>query len=137
MKKNQIIEGYTSAEWYVKFVMGILQRVLTQNPTYNLQDAVDFSISKAIDEIDDYMRGNESKSAYIVTGICDALELFEEQPTVDAVPVVHGEWIEHKWAEEVSGFLISNFECSQCHMWKRYNTNFCPECGADMRKKAK
>lgn len=90
-----------------------------------------------IDEIDDYMRGNESKAAYIVTGICDALELFEEQPTVDAKPVVHGEWIEHKWAEEVGGWLISNFECSQCHMWKRYNTNFCPECGADMRKKVK
>lgn len=59
----------------------------------------------------------------------------EETPTVDAVPVVHAEWIEHKWAEEVCGWLISNFECSQCHVWKRYNTNFCPECGADMRKK--
>ena len=46
-KDHQIIEGYTSAEWYVKFVMGILQRVLTQNPSYDLQAAVDFSISKA------------------------------------------------------------------------------------------
>ena len=74
-------------------------------------------------------------TAYDVTKEC--IEVVSEQPTVDAKLVIHGEWIEHKWAEEVGGWLISNFECSQCHMWKRYNTNFCPECGADMRKKAK
>ena len=57
-KDHQIIEGYTSAEWYVKFVMGILQRVLTQNPSYDLQTAVDFAISKAIGEIKDYEEKN-------------------------------------------------------------------------------
>ena len=46
----------------------------------------------------------------------------------------HGEWIEHKWAEEFDGCLISNYECSHCHSWKRENTDFCPDCGTDMRR---
>lgn len=62
-------------------------------------------------------------------------EFVREIPSIDAVPVVHGEWIEHKCAEEVGAWLISNFECSQCHMWNRNKRDFCPECGADMRKK--
>ena len=61
--------------------------------------------------------------------------LIEKQPTVDAAPVVHGEWIKHEYAEESEGLLIPNFECSVCHDWKREQTPFCPECGADMRKK--
>lgn len=44
-----------------------------------------------------------------------------------------GEWIEHKWAEEVGDTLISNYECSKCHCWKRETSNFCPNCGSDMR----
>lgn len=44
-----------------------------------------------------------------------------------------GHWIEHKWAEEANEMLISNYECSECHYWERYDSNFCPNCGADMR----
>ena len=56
-------------------------------------------------------------------------------PTVDAKPVVHGEWEEK----------IMNYFCSQCKTafyddfaWitGEYKLpNFCPECGADMRKR--
>lgn len=62
---------------------------------------------------------------------CIAISL-EEQPTFEAVPVVHGEWIYtqyHTW------------ECGNCgfHPFKGYipkepDFNFCPKCGADMRK---
>ena len=45
----------------------------------------------------------------------------------------HGEWIEHKWAEEVEGLLISNYECSECHSWERRASDFCPNCGARMK----
>lgn len=44
-----------------------------------------------------------------------------------------GKWIEHEWAEEYDGLLISNFECSECKSWEREKTNFCPNCGAIMR----
>ena len=53
-----------------------------------------------------------------------------EQPSVEADPVVHGEWEDnpHIW------------ECNQCHTWLCVydgdaDMNFCPNCGADMRKK--
>lgn len=44
-----------------------------------------------------------------------------------------GEWIEHEWAEEVEGLLISNYECSECHSWERSASNFCPNCGERMK----
>lgn len=43
-----------------------------------------------------------------------------------------GKWIEHKWAEEAGGFLISNYECSHCHSWERKKSYYCPNCGAKM-----
>lgn len=57
-----------------------------------------------------------------------------QQPTVEAVPVVHGEWI----LEEKAG--IDYWCCSHCHKirseyYAKPKDNFCPECGADMRKK--
>ena len=45
-----------------------------------------------------------------------------------------GEWLEHEWAEESEGLLISNYECTVCQEWVRNKSNFCPNCGADMRK---
>lgn len=50
----------------------------------------------------------------------------------DAVPVRHAKWIEHEWAEESEGLLISNYECSECHTWERNESDYCPKCGARM-----
>ena len=54
-----------------------------------------------------------------------------DAPTVDAAPVVHGEWLETK---------CHTWECGNCgfHPFKGYipkepNFNYCPNCGADMR----
>lgn len=44
-----------------------------------------------------------------------------------------GKWIEHEWAEEVGGMLVSNYECSECLCWKREASDFCPNCGSEMR----
>ena len=52
-----------------------------------------------------------------------------KMPSIDSL---QGEWIEHEWAEEVEGLLISNYECSECHSWERSISNFCPHCGARM-----
>ena len=68
------------------------------------------------------------------------VEEINEAPTVEAVPVVHGEWI-----------LVStnqpcdSYKCNKCgivlSLWAtdmkgmNYYRNFCPNCGADMRKK--
>ena len=67
-------------------------------------------------------------------GYMEALDKVEEvinaQPTVEAVPVVHGEW-------EINGVqpngVIGNFHCSICNGTSLKDSNFCPNCGADMR----
>lgn len=41
-------------------------------------------------------------------------------------------WIKHERAEEVEGFLISNYECSYCHSWERKKSYYCPYCGKKM-----
>ena len=48
-------------------------------------------------------------------------------PTVEAVPVVRGEWI----AQDES---LTRFMCSHCKAKNNGgHENFCPNCGADMR----
>lgn len=50
------------------------------------------------------------------------------QPTVDAVPVRHGKWVETEF--------LRLRECSCCHVrWGMYDTEdfkYCPNCGARM-----
>lgn len=41
-------------------------------------------------------------------------------------------WIKHKLAEVSEGRLISNYECSKCHTWKREASDYCPDCGCKM-----
>lgn len=57
-------------------------------------------------------------------------------PTVDAAPVVHGEWIEE---HEDDAMTIHRkwVRCSACKSVYSPNVkmNFCPNCGADMRER--
>ena len=51
-----------------------------------------------------------------------------QQPTVEAVPVVHGEW------KTDCGVLFPVYRCSECNCATALGkTKFCPNCGADMR----
>ena len=52
-----------------------------------------------------------------------------EQPTIEAVPVVHGKWIPHK--RMARSPLVMNYACSVCGK-DGNQTNFCPNCGAKM-----
>lgn len=64
-------------------------------------------------------------------GVC---ALIANAPTIEAVPVVHGENLQAEWP--------SLFECSVCH-WECGDTvpcdtetfNFCPNCGAKIEGK--
>ena len=67
----------------------------------------------------------------------------EEAPTIDAVSVVHGEWIKHKERTEINGkfidFFPAEYECSNCGLREAHyfiNSkphNYCPNCGAQMK----
>lgn len=55
--------------------------------------------------------------------------VINNQPTVDAKAVVHGEWIANKVMYRHFGAL--NYKCNICEKEGAY-TNFCPNCGAMM-----
>ena len=59
------------------------------------------------------------------------LLLIDVAPTVDAVPVRHGRWIP---CRPLGDGTPEGYMCSVCHVGGWEKTNFCPECGADMRK---
>ena len=55
------------------------------------------------------------------------LQAIEESPTIDAVPVVRGEWKkdgEYPWL----------LNCSGCGYSTECGTNYCPNCGAKMEE---
>lgn len=61
-----------------------------------------------------------------------AILTIEEQPTVEAVPVVHGKWKYYK----KQGIAV----CTNCSFERNLDDNFgkaiaCPNCGADMKEK--
>ena len=61
--------------------------------------------------------------------VSDVIREIKNQPPVDAVPVVHGEWI-----DEFGKFLLL-YKCSKCSSDYPWKTNFCPNCGCDMKGK--
>lgn len=87
-------------------------------------------------EIIDYL--GISNASYLP----DVRDLLDVQPTIEAVPVVHGEWEEcdwlaYDWNGECVRYPKKAMKCSNCSnafkkelLWKH---NFCPNCGAKMK----
>ena len=68
---------------------------------------------------------------------CAEWKLIQALPAADVKPVVRGEWISvpHKRAR-----ICSHCECDEPYKFAENDAdvyNFCPNCGADMRKEAK
>lgn len=72
----------------------------------------------------------EHANTHFINGIESVMEYAELLPTVDAVPVVHGQWIEdHDY-----------LKCPECGVMVKWdftffdigNWNYCPNCGAKM-----
>ena len=67
-----------------------------------------------------------------VRTMADARSVIEEAPTIDAVSVVHGEWIFRR--EFVEDTPFTGYRCSNCNYWQGMGAwNFCPNCGARMK----
>ena len=62
------------------------------------------------------------KSVYDAISLDGIIKALKEAPTVDAVPVVHGRWIEGKTLEK----------CSICGKKGFPDWHYCPNCGAKM-----
>ena len=89
------------------------------------------------DELQRDMMDMVASGMYVLEDMIDAVI---EAPTIDAVPVVHGEWV-----EENRNPRSAQFVCSVCHRtaydiqptrnkaWrKRCRYAYCPNCGARM-----
>ena len=60
----------------------------------------------------------------------DIIDLINNQPTVDAVPMVHGRWVHlggDEWYCSACGFVITT-EGS----WDKPTKKYCEDCGAKM-----
>ena len=76
-------------------------------------------------------------------GIADIVLSIDCSPTIEAKPVVRGEWEDEKIVVD-SELTWTNWCCSKCGYlrkqgWTHYLggkpvANFCENCGADMRK---
>ena len=59
----------------------------------------------------------------------EAIEMISQMPSANDVEIKHGVW---KAEKTKFGFC---FYCNQCEMLSYWAANFCPNCGADMRKR--
>lgn len=68
------------------------------------------------------------------------VEIVNKQPTIDAVPVMHGEWIENspiKTYCSICGWASYSMLCEDNSIMMRNNrTPYCPNCGAKMDSRA-
>lgn len=69
----------------------------------------------------------------------DVIAAIAKQPTVDAVEVVHGRWIDKREIPSYSNKNIPVVECSKCRCLfcdiinvHSFMYHYCPNCGAKM-----
>lgn len=69
--------------------------------------------------------------------------IIDKMPTINPEPRKKGKWIKipEFCGDDVSGFIDNHFSCSECKKEAEINSwgfyilsNFCPNCGADMRE---
>ena len=84
-------------------------------------------------DVDDLGVGRCSKDvlpAAYCAGWNGLLGLIEKAPTVDAVPVVHGQWGTARFNLETGNY---EEQCTRCRNFsKEYGKPYCPNCGAKM-----
>lgn len=63
--------------------------------------------------------------------LSELVDNFAEIPSADVVEVKRGKWIRH----EQDGAIFADYECSVCSAYPTggIRSNYCPNCGADMR----
>ena len=67
-------------------------------------------------------------------GLMIAVETALSLPTVDAVPVVHGRWIDGIGSYSTANCSVCGWKIPYCDDYYGYlgKTNYCPNCGAKM-----
>lgn len=66
--------------------------------------------------------------------VCHVFWKMQNIPAADVVERKSGEWIEHGEPNEYGVYQSWYWTCSNCGAVGYHEFNFCPNCGADMRK---
>ena len=67
-----------------------------------------------------------------INGECKVEKWLDDAPTIDAVSMVHGEWMPIIEANEFGEVYQVGIYCSECGETLVCEANFCPNCGAKM-----
>jgi hypothetical protein len=91
----------------------------------------------ALDEILKDLESRYNKWLFYISAkaVANVRKIVYAMKTVDAVPVVHGHWIEHLHFNYDGEYSGSDYECSCCGFNDVYDTedyNYCPHCGAKL-----
>ena len=93
-------------------------------------------LQKAIPSEEDNITGMgmtyDERKAYN-DGIDEQWKKIVNAPTIEPERK-KGKWIPHEGSKFV-GFPYMHYECSECRVFEPTETNFCPNCGADMRQR--
>lgn len=77
---------------------------------------------------------DKRESDFIRCCECSEIErLVNDAPTVEAKPVVYGEWIKGDTGEWQCSVCREENCYAYCEPLKRFTDLYCPNCGADMR----
>lgn len=78
---------------------------------------------------DGWLENGENEYIYDTNAMLDSIDA---QPTIDAVPVVHGRW---EKSEHLYGYVVCSV-CHDCYVWGEWidkkKWGHCPNCGAKM-----
>ena len=96
----------------------------------------------ALEKVVEKMKLHHGIGLEPVIAVSDLQILIKGLPTVDAVPVKHGQWEEQTIGSYEENAVIAEWQSARCSECGRYLTtpylyyftkyNFCPECGAKM-----
>ena len=116
---EQQAHSYSTLMLYeISNIVEVIDNAPTVAPT--LRDDIIEAFNKITDQEFEY-----SNSFWIVTPKGKKIEFEKKRP--------HGEWIEHK-GFGTNGHYECEYSCSKCNEWVgSRKTNFCPNCGADLR----
>lgn len=112
---------------------GYIGKIEDEDGTYCKEFWSDYTWLESEQKSREYLCNDCPYSSQWKGSLCKRYEVCKRAYDLARNSEEKSEWIEHKWAEEDNGLLISNYECSKCHNWKREKTEYCPECGVKMK----
>lgn len=110
--------------------IGIVSSAQTAARTIEVRKMARYIDADALTELYDMGEEMEDYAAVLSVPIPIIRQNIADMPTIDAVEVVHGRWVDlgRNYYTVVS-------QCSECGAKYDFRSPYCPNCGAEMRTK--